>query len=148
MNLLGTFSNYVFTGISYSVNAQELLVEPCLEDDQQLLDALAPDPILESDLLTLDDSTLKSELNDDIDLSANVSSVPPTDEVVNNFVNDFTNNDSTKQSHNVNPYTIETRKRRGDFYSEDDLCKSVIDFIDFYNVFAFYFSVLCLYNRR
>lgn len=110
-----------FLGISYSVNTQELLVERCLEDDQQLLDALAPDPILESDLLTLDDSTLKSELNDDIDLSANVASVNTTENVANNFVSDFANG-TLKPPQSINPYTIETRKRRGDFYS-DELCK-------------------------
>lgn len=118
--------NYVYvSGISYRVNTQELLVERCLEDDQQLLDALAPDPILESDLLTLDDSTLKSELNDDIDLSANVPTVTTPENVTNNFVNDFNSTDSLKQSQLMSPYSIETRKRRGDFYS-DDLCKLLL----------------------
>lgn len=111
------------SGISYSVNTQELLVEPCLDDDQQLLDALAPDPILESDLLTLDDSTLKSELNDDIDLSRTVPPVTTVENVANNFVNDFTTSEDSKPSASINPYTIETRKRRTEFYSEDELCK-------------------------
>lgn len=105
------------------MNTQELLVERCLDDDQQLLDALAPDPILESDLLTLDDSTLKSELNDDIDLSANVSSVTTTENVSNNFASNFTNNDSSKQSQNMNSYNVETRKRRTVFFTDDELRK-------------------------
>lgn len=96
-------------------------MERCLEDDQQLLDALAPDPILESDLLTLDDSTLKSELNDDIDLSTNVSTVTNTESVTNSFV-DFTNTDNSKPTQNVGPYSVETRKRRTDFYADNDLC--------------------------
>lgn len=46
------------------MSTQEFLVERCLEDDQQLLDALAPDPLLGTDLLTLDESTLKAQLPD------------------------------------------------------------------------------------
>lgn len=126
-----------FLGISYSVNTQELLVERCLEDDQQLLNALAPDPILESDLLTLDDSTLKSELNDDIDLSAHVASVNTNENVTNNFVNDFTNGTS-KPPQSINPYTIETRKRRGDFYS-DELCNYIEDIYTFKFITFFWF---------
>ncbi|XP_025832055.1 uncharacterized protein LOC108744318 [Agrilus planipennis] len=57
------------TGISYSVSAQEYLVERSLADDQQLLDVLAPDPLLDTDFLALDESTLKCELKD-IDVSS------------------------------------------------------------------------------
>ncbi|KAK5645486.1 hypothetical protein RI129_006786 [Pyrocoelia pectoralis] len=52
------------TGISYNVSTQEYLVERCLADEQHLLEALAPDPLLDTDLLTLDVSTLKSQLPD------------------------------------------------------------------------------------
>ncbi|KAF5308498.1 hypothetical protein FQR65_LT06163 [Abscondita terminalis] len=52
------------TGISYNVSAQEYLVERCLADEQQLLEALTPGPLLDTDLLALDDSTLKSTLPD------------------------------------------------------------------------------------
>lgn len=135
----------IISGISYSVNTQELLVERCLEDDQQLLDALAPDPILESDLLTLDDSTLKSELNDDIDLSTNVPPITTVESVSNNFVNDFTTNEDSKPSPSINPYTIETRKRRTDFYSEDELCKRDIS-SNFVNFFMNFVSVPCVYT--
>lgn len=120
-----------------------MLVERCLEDDQRLLDALAPDPILESDLLTLDDSTLKSELHDDINLSANVASVNTTENVSNNFVSDFANGTS-KPSGSINPYTIETRKRRGEFYS-DELCKYKRD-IKFQISDNFLVLVPCVYT--
>lgn len=46
------------------MSTQEFLVERCLDDDQQLLEALAPGPLLDTDLLTLDDNTLKSQLTD------------------------------------------------------------------------------------
>lgn len=59
------------TGISYSVSTQELLVGRCLEDDQQLLDALVPGPLLDADLLALDDNTLKSQLMDNVDQAIN-----------------------------------------------------------------------------
>lgn len=76
------------TGISYSVNAQELLVERCLEDDQQLLEAIAPNPILESDLLSLDDGTLKCELNNEAINSTVVTSV--NEEVIKNYIDCLT----------------------------------------------------------
>ncbi|KAF7279150.1 hypothetical protein GWI33_007562 [Rhynchophorus ferrugineus] len=78
------------TGISYSVNTQELLVERCLdEDDQQLLEAITPNPILESDLLTLDDTTLKSELSDASMRPAIVSSYH--EDNINSYMEHFPN---------------------------------------------------------
>lgn len=52
-------------------------MERCLSDEQQLLDSLEPDSLLNSaDLLTLDDSTLKSQLSDIADASnCNISDV-------------------------------------------------------------------------
>lgn len=68
------------TGISYSiVRSEEFLVERCLEDEQ-LLNSLNPDPLLDSDLLALDENTLKTELNDNM-----VNSV-----VVNNYIPNLT----------------------------------------------------------
>jgi hypothetical protein len=66
------------TGISYSVRPQEFLVERCLEDEQ-LLNALSPDPLLDSHLLALDENTLKTELSDDI-INSTVNST------VNNYI--------------------------------------------------------------
>lgn len=54
------------TGISYSVSTQELLVGRCLEDEQ-LLDALVPGPLLDAELLALDDNTLKTQLLDNVE---------------------------------------------------------------------------------
>lgn len=114
-----------FLGISYSVNAQELLVQRCLEDDQQLLEALAPDPLLESDLLTLDDTTLKSELNDELDMSQPVTVTTIEQSNVNPYVNTFTTSASTvKELDNLNHCTVETRKRtRNSIFEDDQLCK-------------------------
>ncbi|CAG9856821.1 unnamed protein product [Phyllotreta striolata] len=85
------------TGISYSVDAQELLVEPCLQDDERLLKTLAPDPILESDLLTLDEKILKTELNDDLgDCSSEMESFQS--QAINNYINRICENKITKQS--------------------------------------------------
>lgn len=119
MNLLGAFS---FTGISYSVNAQELLVERCLEDDQ-LLEALAPDPLLASDLLTLDDSTLKSELNDDIDISTSETTSVEA-QVVNSYINSLANNQNDKNLDTENTFKMETRRnRQSELDPEEQLCK-------------------------
>ncbi|KAG5897474.1 hypothetical protein JTB14_031100 [Gonioctena quinquepunctata] len=117
------------TGISYSVNAQELLVERCLQDDQQLLEALAPDPILESDLLTLDDRTLKSELNDDIDMASNV--VTSVDaQIVNNFISSFSSNELEKTLE-TSSFKMETRQnRRSELDSEEQLLSCVYSITD------------------
>lgn len=64
------------TGISYSVSTQEFLVERCLED-QQLLDALVPGPLLDSELLSLDDNTLKAQLLDNVEQAMSGMSVLP-----------------------------------------------------------------------
>nr|CAI5866381.1 unnamed protein product [Callosobruchus analis] len=111
------------TGISYTVNTQELLVGPGLSD-QQLLESLAPDPLLESDLLTLDDSTLKSELNDDIDISAASAVSAPVRAPSNDFVDAFVTTIDAKNDENVNSFRVETRKsKKIDIDPEDDLCE-------------------------
>lgn len=61
--LRNTITNSNFSGISYSVNTQQYLVEHCLTDNQ-LLETLTPDPLLESDLLALDENTLKTQLSE------------------------------------------------------------------------------------
>ncbi|KAJ8941230.1 hypothetical protein NQ318_015662 [Aromia moschata] len=118
------------TGISYSVNAQELLVERCLEDEQQLLEALAPDPLLESDLLTLDDSTLKSELHDDIDISTTALASVGTQDV-NRYINNLANNEINKTLNIENSFKIETRRnRQNDLESEEQLLSCVYSITD------------------
>lgn len=107
------------TGISYSVDAQELLVEPCLQDDQHLLESLAPDPILESDLLTLDDKTLKSELNDDLDLCSNEMAALNT-QAVNNYINNLTENKMTKVSDAMDYQKVVTRQNNKPEIDPDD----------------------------
>lgn len=81
----------VCSGISYNVNTQEYLVERCLSDDQQLLDALTPGPLLDSDLLALDESALRSQLPDIVE-SVNNSTGLDTQSLVstNHIVNDQT----------------------------------------------------------
>lgn len=105
------------TGISYSVNAQELLVDRCLREDQQLLE-----PLLEADLLTLDENTLKSELHDDIDISTNNSNTVDTN-VVDNYINSFSDS-NMKDLELPCSLKIETRKsRRIELDPEEQLCK-------------------------
>lgn len=66
------------TGISYSVSTQELLVGRCLEDDQQLLDAIVPGPLLDTELLTFDENTLKTQLMDNsVEEAINAMAVIP-----------------------------------------------------------------------
>lgn len=55
---------YGFLGISYSVSAQQYLVDRCLTDNQEFLEALAPDQLLDSDLLALDENSLKTQLSE------------------------------------------------------------------------------------
>lgn len=55
---------YFCLGISYSVSTQEYLVERCLADEQQLLENLSTETLLDSDLLALDENTLKSSLSE------------------------------------------------------------------------------------
>nr|CAI5866383.1 unnamed protein product [Callosobruchus analis] len=118
------------TGISYTVNTQELLVGPGLSD-QQLLESLAPDPLLESDLLTLDDSTLKSELNDDIDISAASAVSAPVRAPSNDFVDAFVTTIDAKNDENVNSFRVETRKsKKIDIDPEDDLLSCVYAITD------------------
>ncbi|RZC31881.1 PR domain zinc finger protein 10-like, partial [Asbolus verrucosus] len=112
------------TGISYSVRSQELLVERCLEDEQ-LLDALNPDPLLDSHLLALDENTLKTELSDDI-INSTVNSA-----VVNNYISSLTANDLKSVVENDNQYRMETRRNRhSEVESEDQLLSKVYSIID------------------
>lgn len=87
-NLWNNFNNckpIIFSGISYSVSTQEYLVERCLADDQQLLEALAPDPLLDADLLSLDETALKSQLSEIvIDTNHGVPQVNPQSALISN----------------------------------------------------------------
>lgn len=62
------------------------MVERCLADDQQLLDALTPGPLLDSELLTLDDSTLKSQLPDISDTVHSSEALDSQSLISNNLV--------------------------------------------------------------
>ncbi|KAJ8920156.1 hypothetical protein NQ315_011817 [Exocentrus adspersus] len=116
------------TGISYSVNAQELLVGRCLEDEQ-LLGAMAPNPLLESDLLALDDSTLKSELNDDLDIGAVSTSVDA--QVVNNYINSLAANENSKNLDVEANYKMETRRnKQSELDPEEQLLSCVYSITD------------------
>lgn len=89
------------TGISYSVRPQEFLVE-----NEQLLNALSPDPLLDSQLLSLDENTLKTELSD---------------EIVNSAVNYISSLSAAVD--NVGQYQMETRRQKqNEVEFEDQLC--------------------------
>lgn len=99
------------TGISYSVSTQEFLVERCLED-QQLLDALVPGPLLDSELLSLDDNTLKSQLMDNVDQA--MGSMPVLPQTSNDLYLPIKTEKSDQE--NVSP----RRSKRQSENSEDD----------------------------
>lgn len=80
------------TGISYSVGP-EFMVERCLTDEQQLLEALAPDPLLEADLLTLDENSLKAQLSEIvIDTQTLSQQVDPLRQALQKAANNNVNN--------------------------------------------------------
>ena len=115
------------TGISYSVRSQEFLVERCLEDEQ-LLNALSPDPLLDSQLLALDENTLKTELSDEI-INSTVNSA------VNNYISSL-----SAAVDNENQFRMETRRQKqNEVEFEDQLCN---DFV--INVFDYLLNYLLL----
>lgn len=104
------------SGLTFTVR-QDYLVDRCLEDEQ-LLNALSPNPLLDSHLLALDENTLKTELiNDDI-INETVNST------VGNFISSLTQSDAQQ-------YRIETRRHRSQVDEfEDQLCKYYECFFD------------------
>ncbi|EFA10480.2 PR domain zinc finger protein 10 isoform X1 [Tribolium castaneum] len=102
------------TGISYSVRGQEFLVE-----DEQLLNALSPDPLLDPHLLALDENALKTELGD---------------EIINSTVNTAVNNYITSLSaavDNDGQYKMETRRQKqNEVEFEDQLLSKVYSIVD------------------
>ncbi|KAJ3660901.1 hypothetical protein Zmor_005328 [Zophobas morio] len=106
------------TGISYSVRSQEFLVERCLEDEQ-LLNALSPDPLLDSQLLALDENTLKTELSDEI-INSTVNSA------VNNYISSL-----SAAVDNENQFRMETRRQKqNEVEFEDQLLSKVYSIVD------------------
>ncbi|KAJ8976195.1 hypothetical protein NQ317_002244 [Molorchus minor] len=102
--------------ISYSVNAQELL-------------KLSPEPLLESDLLALDDSALKSELNDDIDITLSVVNAVESHDV-KGFINCLSNSDIQKTLGIENSFKMETRRNKHNMESEEQLLSCVYSITD------------------
>lgn len=147
LNLVKFINFFVFLGISYSVSTQEFLVERCLEEDQQLLDALVRNPLLDSDLLTLDDSTLKSQLSDIGDpvetlpaIVNNASDILITpvkaEEHEENFI--FAKNESLRRS-----------KRQNESFDDSLSKRNILQFfIKNILLFFFNFSVSGLYYFR
>lgn len=89
------------------------------------MEALAPDPLLESELLALDDSTLKSELNDDIDISAAVTTSVEA-QVVNSYINSLASSVTNKNLDTDNAFKMETRRNRpNELDPEEQLCKYI-----------------------
>lgn len=99
------------TGISYSVRGQEFLVE-----DEQLLNALSPDPLgLDPHLLTLDENALKTELSD---------------EIINSTVNSAVNYISSLAVDEPQ-FKMETRRQKqNEVEFEDQLCNKFVIEID------------------
>ncbi|XP_044754633.1 PR domain zinc finger protein 10-like [Coccinella septempunctata] len=109
------------TGISYSVNTQELLVE-----QEELLESLSPGPLLDSDLLTIDESTLKNNLPDDL-INGNVSTSDGNN-IVANFISDFS---GVKDEFEDDEY-LKLRKKvlPDELECEDKLLSKVFNIID------------------
>lgn len=99
------------TGISYSVNTQDILVERCL-DDEQLLSVLNSEPLLDTtDLLQqFDVNAIKTELNDE-----------SSQNLVQNYINSVENENAYKNLNDDN-YKLETRRQRGNVDPEEQLC--------------------------
>lgn len=96
------------------MSTQEFLVERCLDDEQQLLDALAPGPLLDTDLLTLDDNTLKSQLTDIGD---------PTGTIVSQASDIFvplSKDDKIEDCENAKTEELRRSKRHGENAGIDD----------------------------
>lgn len=93
------------TGISYAVSTHELLVENGLED-QQLLESLSPD--LDSELLTIDEKTLKNNLPAQL-ISSDVTSTVEAN--VNNLLGDLTH-DIKEEMISENELSLAGRRRK------------------------------------
>lgn len=113
------------TGISYSVSTQEFLVERCLEDDQQLLDALVPGPLLDSDLLTLDDNALKSQLMDNVEqqILPEVSVQPSDLYAAVNSLPVKLEKPEQEEGNGGKCEILRRSKRQSDSVEEDGMCK-------------------------
>ncbi|KAL1497264.1 hypothetical protein ABEB36_008258 [Hypothenemus hampei] len=72
------------TGVSYSLNTQELLVGRCLSNEQPFLDTINSNSLLGTDFFTLDDVSLKSQLSAESGSSEMVMSV--NNETVEGFM--------------------------------------------------------------
>lgn len=107
-------------GISYSVSTQEYLVQRCLADDQQLLDNISPEALLNSDLLTLDEGSLKTELPDMIIESALVSK--QRNEKLNQQ-NDIKSESELTASSKTDEPRRSLRHTENKLDSEEQLCK-------------------------
>ncbi|KAK9877045.1 hypothetical protein WA026_016074 [Henosepilachna vigintioctopunctata] len=113
------------TGISYSVSTQELLVE-----EEQLLEGLSANPLLDSELLTIDESTLKNNLPEDlIDTNINASS---HSNIVNNFISNFCSDSIKLESMGIDNDYSKLRKRSSpnELECEDKLLSRVYNIID------------------
>nr|XP_022918071.1 PR domain zinc finger protein 10-like [Onthophagus taurus] len=98
------------TGIQYTVT-KEYLVERCLADDQHLLENLAPDTLLDSELLALDDNVLKSQFSEIV--------VEPT-QLLNGLVKVNKNGNKIDDSHELDKMKNDDECRR--FLRRTDCC--------------------------
>ncbi|KAL3268921.1 hypothetical protein HHI36_008008 [Cryptolaemus montrouzieri] len=112
------------TGISYSVSTQELLVE-----EQQLLEALSPNPLLDSDLLTIDESTLKNNLPEDLIGATDTTTTEPNIEA--NFISNFTTETLKVEYPEEDGYaSLRSRTSTNELETEDKLLSRVYSIID------------------
>lgn len=116
-------NKFVFPGISYSVSTQEFLVERCLEDDQQLLDALTPGPLLDADLLALDENTLKSQLIDSVDPLSMASLPHIIGHPADSFVDCSVKLEKCEQEIGAEEILKRSRRHNECLESDENLCK-------------------------
>lgn len=111
------------TGISYSVCSQELLVK-----QEQLLEALSPGPLLDSELLMIDESTLKNNLPQDL-INGDVSTGEDNN-IVSNFISDFSA-EKEKFENNIEEFHKLRKKTVPDeLECEDKLMSRVFNIVD------------------
>lgn len=95
------------------------MVERCLTDEQQLLEALEPEPLLDGDLLALDKSTLKSFSEIVIDSQSLNEQI---DQVLNKQSNANAVNPE-KNDENLDFFDETSRRSRQLGFEEEGLCK-------------------------
>ncbi|KAH1009883.1 hypothetical protein HUJ04_002184 [Dendroctonus ponderosae] len=110
------------TGISYSVNAQELLVEQCLKNYHQIFEAPSPDSTMETELFSAGDGVLKAQLDQPLDRPF---TIPVNDEIISSYFGCLTSADD-----NYCEAGVSTRSRCPNIVDEEGLLSCVYSITD------------------